>query len=132
MKRGIFSVLLMSVIGLFLFFIHTHAEAENWKRFFEEENGIHYYDKESIHYPHSTKGFLGLIKTDKNIVRVWIKFVWKTKEEDWIILEELRCSQREIQPIESHINRVKSYEIGYLQRIVPGSWADKLHSEVCK
>lgn len=75
MNRRIFSIFLISIVGLFLFSIHDKTEAENWKLFFKDEEGIWSYDKDSIHYPYNTKGFLGSIKTDKNIVRVWTKLV---------------------------------------------------------
>ena len=142
MKRRIFIIFLMSVIGLFFFPIHEKAEAENWKRFFKDEKGIWYYDKDSLHYPYNTKGFLGAIKTDKSIVRVWIK-VGK-----WIVLEQIWCSQREVESIDGHnseLDVIDSRELDAFERrfrpefynfnrerIIPGSWEEKLYNEVCK
>ena len=142
MKRGIFTIFLTTSIGLFLFSIRGKAEAENWKRFFNDGKGIWYYDKDSLHYPYNTKGFLGAIKTDKSIVRVWIKV-----ENWWIILEELRCSQREIEKIQwnelgdhsykddkgNTITPVPQYDpLKINTRIIPGSWEERLYNQVCK
>ncbi len=156
MKKGRLGLLLIIVIGFLLFSIHTQAEAENWKHFFKDKNGgIWYYDKDSIHYPYNTKGLLGSIKPDRSIVRVWIK-----RNEEWICLEEIWCSKREINAIQNQelktatsknkttesSKRMNQEEIkkfadelkasldestGML-RIIPGSIDDKLYNEVCK
>ncbi len=140
-------------MGLFLFSIHDKTEAENWKLFFKDGDGTWYYDKDSIHYPYNTKGFLGSIKTDKNIVRVWTKF-----EDRIIFLEELRCSQRESQTIEYQslkkdlsflsffpdqpegtkplpgevVKTFNNYRGQQRIPIIPGSRREKLYNEVCK
>ncbi len=137
MKKRSLEILLISFIGLFFCFINTQAVAENWKRFFNDEKGIWYYDKDSLHYPYNTKGFLGAMKTDKNVVRVWIKV-----EDWWMILEELHCPQREIKEIDLHslgYHPAPGYDPLKLGinpdsdiRIVPGSWKEKLYNEVCR
>lgn len=121
MKKGRLGLLLISFIGLFLLFIYTQAEAENWKQYLKNEDGIWHYDKDSIHYPYNT---------DKNIVRVWTKFGGKC-----LLLEELRCSQREIQEIERYdLENPTGLRSPIEQRIhiIPGSRQEKLYNEVCK
>lgn len=141
MKRVMFSIFLMSAIGLISLSINDTAKGENWKRFFKDEDGVWYYDKDSIHYPYNTRGFLGSIKTDKNVVRVWIK---NGKNEEWIVLEQVWCSQREIEPIDSRNIReldLERFRVSkfipppynpFKERIIPGSWEEKLYNEVCK
>jgi len=89
---------------------------------------------------------LGSIKPDKSIVRVWIKV------KEWIVLEQVSCSQLEIEPIDSRDTKLRymppqtvDEELEALnrglipkpyhpskERIIPGSWAEKLYNEVCK
>ena len=119
-----------------MFSIYDKAEAENWKSFFKDEEGIWYYDKDSIHYPFNTKGFLGSIKTDRNILRVWTKPV-KNDLDFMLFLVELSCPQREIQTID---NVIVTHGISHhlpgstsiKRTIPPGSWEEKLFNEVCK
>jgi len=44
---------------------------------------------------------LGSIKPDKSIVRVWIKV------KEWIVLEQVSCSQLEIEPIDSRDTKLR-------------------------
>jgi hypothetical protein len=152
MKRRIFSIFLISIVGLFLFSIHDKTEAENWKLFFKDEDSTRYYDKDSIHYPYNTRGSLGSITTDKNSVRVWVKKVGLstkglTEEEikilkkypqfssyPFLYLEEVRCSQRVIKEIERRFYDYKESIFIELspEHIIPGSWEEKLYNEVCE
>lgn len=148
MKTRIFSLFLIGIIGLLLLSNLGKAEAENWRPFFKDKDSLWYYDKDSIHYPYNTKGFLGSIKTDKNIVRVWTKFA----ETRLIFLEELRCSQRESQTVkfqdlqldsslyidETFLPKDQIKELDKILKkqkptpIIPGSREEKLYSEVCR
>jgi len=134
MKRRIFSIFLINIVGLFLFSIHDKAGAENWKTFSKDfdEDLVRDYDKDSIHYPYDTKGFLGSITTDKNIVRVWIKLTRKSLAKTILLLEQVWCSQREIQEIEGQYFGQAGPVDESIRRIIPGSWQEKLYNEVCK
>jgi hypothetical protein len=126
----IFSIFSISIISLFLFSIYDKAEAENWEVYFKNKENVFYYDKDSIHYPYDTEGFLRIIKLrNREIVRVWTKVVSTNSGTEVLTLEQVRCSERAIQQIHRHGESTLIDPAP--KHITHGSAAEKLLNEVC-
>jgi hypothetical protein len=115
---------------IFLFSIYDKAEAENWEVYFKNKENVFYYDKDSIHYPYDTEGFLRIIKLrNREIVRVWTKVVSTNSGTEVLTLEQVRCSERAIQQIHRHGESTLIDPAP--KHITHGSAAEKLLNEVC-
>lgn len=123
------------IIALFLC-LSSCAEGESWKVYAEKDKTIFYYDKHSIRYPFKTKGLFGLRKTDKDYVRVWIRF--ESGNTKFMSLEEISCSKRIRKAIENLIRKNDTWEnfidpfAGNDYTIVPGTHWDILCNIVCR
>lgn len=73
----------------------SQGQCENWKEFFKDDDGIYYYDKDSIHYPKTKKNIFGLTVRDKEIVNVWIRWVDKLGKSGEGHIVRIYCVERE-------------------------------------
>lgn len=89
-------VTVLMSLGIFFLVSSSQSEGANWKEFFQDDYGIYYYDKDSIHYPQQKKTLFGLTAKNKEIVNVWTRRVDKKdgKTGDASI-EQIYCIERE-------------------------------------
>jgi len=129
MRKGIVSIFLISIIALFLFPVYEKAEAENWEVYFKKKGNAFYYDKDSIHYPYDTDGFL-IKSRNKDIVRVWTKVVNTNSGSEVLTLEQVRCSERKIQQI--HRRGESALIDRSPKHIARASAEERLFEELCE
>jgi hypothetical protein len=122
--------LLVFFIGLLLC---GKAEGANWKLFYKDDTFEYYYDKDSIHYPYSKKGWFGSLKTDKDIIGVWVIALLTDKSAKGIMtLEELDCKRRLLGIKEMYIGDKKLDWHFYWNTIAPNTLREALYNKLCK
>jgi hypothetical protein len=61
----VFIVAILMLAGIFFLISCLQSEGANWKEFFQDDYGIYYYDKDSIHYPQQKKTLFCLTAKNK-------------------------------------------------------------------
>jgi hypothetical protein len=112
------------------------GHSENWKKYYENDDNICYYDKDSIHYPKQKKSIFGLTVRDKEIVNVWTRSKYKESgKTGYSHLTIIYCATRyfdsrspDSRSIDGPINLLDDFMHGPIK---PGSIEESLLEKVC-
>lgn len=110
----------------------SQGQCENWKKYFENNRGKYFYDKDSIHYPKQKKTLFGITVQNKEIVNVWVR--WTSNKGGYTRLRQIYCAERLCKACDSGdyidpwVMAIERYD---KEPILPASEAEHLLKKVC-